>query len=1510
VRNASGSDSTIKNQFITVYANPVVNFAASDSTGCFPLHVQFTDLSTAGSGTIATRNWDFGDGTTSTLANPSHIYTSAGSFTVTLRVTNSFGCIKTFSKTNYIRISDGVKAAFINTSAGQCTAPVTINFTNTSTGPGLLNYTWDFGDGNSSNLLNPVHTYASTGTYTISLVAVSPQGCRDTITKQNLISIGSITSKFVSPDSACAGSAFAITNTTTPSPGSVTWNFGDGTISTQVNPTKTYTSPGTYTIKLVNNFGGCIDSASKSIVVTQKPVAAFSSDATISCKTPFTVNFLNKSTGSTNWQWLFGDGGVSTVENPVHVYTATGNYAVMLVAFNASGCPDTIIRQQYIQIKKPSIILYGLPQTGCTPLTINPTTSVTANQPIASYLWNFGDGTTSNAVNPQHTYTTAGNYDVTLTITTTGGCIDSVKMVNAVRTGNKPTAEFEAQPPEVCNVNPVHFVDQSTGNVDQWLWLFGDGDSSTEQNQAHVFEGIGKFTVTLIVWSNTCPDTITKQDVVNILPPLSLFSIKYNCEDKRKIDCVDESVGATRVEWDFGDNTYSTLRNPSHTYSAPGTYKLVYRVYNETCWNINWQNVRIVDEKPAITVSNQTVCKGTAVIFSTPSVIDSNIVNWQWDFGDGTFSTESSITSHVYNTAGTYLSILTITDVNGCTGKDTVEIKVFGPKADFSSSVSASCLADNLISFNDLSATDNTNSIVKRIWNYGDGTMDSTGMAPYQHHYLNAGNYTVSLTAIDSYGCSDNFTLPSAIVIAQPKAAFSSADTNSCTARPVHFTNNSSGSGLQYSWQFGDGSQTTVSQPEHQYSTIGLFTVSLHVTDQYGCKDSITRHDYITISLPHASFAVSDSVSNCPPMLVNFTNSSVNYTGLAWDFGDGNTSTLIHPSHYYTVPGIFYAKLTITGPGGCTDTISKRIEVRGPKGSFTYSPAVGCNPSTVTFTATTSNRVSFVWDFSDGTTVATTDSIITHVYTAPGDYVPKMILFDASGCSLPVIGSDAIKVIGIDPVFQPDVLRVCDSGYVNFQNNTVSNDLITNYTWNFGDGTFSNDQQPSHHYSSPGIYSVQLTATTQTGCTASFTSNETIKVFISPVISIQGDNSACVPASLNFSGHVIGGDASTLNWKWNFGNGQISSVQNPAPQLYNISANYIVSSVVIDDHGCKDSVATPVNIHPLPNTNAGNDLVVCKGSSRQLNATGALNYSWSPSTGLSCINCSNPFVLPVDTTIYVVTGVSEFGCIKPDTLQVNVRKPFKLTVSPDDSLCAGEFTHLFASGADKYTWVPSTGLDNPNSATPKANPSVTTLYKVIATDNDNCFTDTASVLITVSSLPTVKAGNNVTVDVASTAQLHATGSKDITSWSWTPQYQLTCFDCPDPRVIGKQTTTYTVKVKNAAGCVSNDHLTVFVTCNNGNLFIPNTFSPNGDGMNDKFYPRGTGLGIIRSFRVFNRWGELIFERINFNANDASAGWDGTYKGQKLSPDVFVYTCEVVCENNEVLLFKGDVTLIQ
>ncbi|MBA2501177.1 MAG: PKD domain-containing protein [Chitinophagaceae bacterium] len=1510
IKNASGSDSITKQKYIVVHPNPVVDFTISDSAGCFPLNVIFTNKTTTSSGTITKYSWDFGDGTTSEIANPTHTYSLAGNFSVTLRITNSFGCVQTISKNKLINTSSGVKADFTNSNPGICASPVSIKFSNTSMGTGILNYKWNFGDGSSSTLKDPQHTYTKAGTYTVSLITSSSLGCTDTIIKENLVSIGTVNSSFANSETICEGRAVQFNNTSLPIPGSSTWYFGDGTTSTVINPIKTFAAAGTYNIKLVNDFGGCIDSISKTVIVKPKPLTNFNANKTSGCQVPLTVNFSHASTGAQTYFWSFGDGNTSSTPNPIHTYTKTGNFTVRLISTNTNGCSDTVTKAQYIKIQEPTIVLNNLPAQGCIPVTIKPSATITANESIATYLWNFGDGNTSTAIKPTHSYTTAGTYDVSLTITTGTGCTKTTTFKEAVRAGKKPGANFSVGSSDVCAFQAINFSDKSTGEPDQWLWDFGDGTTDVAQNPVHEYQDTGWFDVRLISWNNTCADTIILKKVVYIKPPIASFSFTQNCSEKFTVDFKDQSLGALTYQWFFGDEQSSTEVNPKHQYANPGNYEVILSITNGSCTHSTRQTLHVMNEKANFSADATEVCKGTTINFAAVNINADNIATWSWDFGDGTHSETSGNASHKFVKPGTYDVTLTITDLLGCVDTYSLPVNVFGPTAEFEPSVAGACLGTTGIMFTDLSSSDGNHAITKWNWNYGDGTIDSNGVQPFNHFYQQAGEYKVSLTVTDSYGCTDMISKSKAVIIAKPRADFISADSVSCTDKPIQFTNLSTGYDLKYHWQFGDGATADNANAEHIYNKIGSYDIRLMITDMYGCVDFVQKPAYVQISYPKASFTISDTLSSCPPLLVNFKNTSENYTYLKWDFGDGNSSEMPDPSHYYTIPGNYLSTLTAAGPGGCMDVSTQRIEVRGPRGTFSYQPPVGCKPLTVKFIASTHNRSSFIWDFSDGNTLATTDSVVSHTYTIPGNYLPKMILIDPTGCSVPIVGTDTIRVMDVTAGFEMDKNILCDEGNVQFINTTETNDLIKTFHWDFGDGTQSDQRNPIHNFIAPGNYNISLKVTTLNGCTDQVILKDTVRVYASPLIELPVDTSACMPATVQWIAKVKRGDTTSHDWQWNFGNGEIFSGQHPPIKSYTASGTFNVLATVVDEKGCTDSAASLLTIFPLPQVNAGTDGFVCLGDSVQLKPTGAITYHWKASGDLGCTSCTEPFAKPVQNNTYYVTGINEFGCTNMDSLKLRVRQPQSLTVSPGDSICAGQSIQLFAFGADQYNWSPSEGLNKYNIADPVARPVKTIEYRVIGTDDDHCFNDTASILIHVTPLPVVDAGKDATISAGSAHQLKPTYSPDVISWKWTPAAFVNCATCPEPFANPRETTRYFLEVKNSAGCVWIDDVTINVTCNNGNLFIPNSFSPNSDGANDIFYPRGSGVSNIKALRVFNRWGELVFERLNFRTNDAGAGWDGTFKGKQLNPDVYVYACEVVCDNNEVLVFKGDISLLK
>ncbi len=1510
VANNSGKDSVLKINYITVFATPSVNFVASATTGCYPLAIHFEDQSFPGDGHIIKWEWDFGDGQGDSVAHPNHTYTQAGNFNVSLRVTSSNGCRRTLTRNNYIRLNNGVTATFTSSLPGTCKPPAPVSFTSTAAGTGVLSYLWDFGDGQTSQQINPVHTYSQAGSYNVLLQVKNESGCVDTQLVMNAVTVGDVVPDFTIPAVLCAGTAKTFLNQSLPAPRIVRWDFGDNTYSTDLNPVKLFAVPGNYSVKMVADFGTCLDSVSKVVSVLSAGNISFMADDTANCEAPLRVRFSLDAENVTAATWFFGDGDSSTLLNPEHIYTSEGEFDVRVVFTNTAGCTFTLVRNKYIRIHPPSVQILNFPHEGCIPLPYMPLLVQDGTDSIISYLWDFGDGTSSTLVSPSKIYDQPGTYTVTLIYSTVGGCTDTLIYPAAIRAGNVPVAKLFATPSQVCAFTPVQFTDSSNAApVDRWLWRFGDGGTSTEQHPTHLYRDTGWFDITLIVWSNGCSDTVTMIDYVNVKPPIAFFKDSTTCDRSSMRWFRDASIGATSWNWDFGDGSKSTEQHPSHEYATPGIYLVSLVVSNDTCEHRYENEIAIVVPDAVFQADDTVVCKGDPVVFSTPT----NKANLQylWSFGDGISVNAGSTVSHVYTQNGIYSVQLVVFDQYGCT--DTLMkvqyIRVTGPTARFTTGSVPVCTTIP-VNFADSSTSDDGSPLRHWIWEFGDGNSDTLLAGPFHHTYAGSGNFSVSLTVTDQKGCSNKITLPAIVRISKPLVDFISQDTLSCTGQRVQLINRSEGSQLKYLWNTGNGIFSEAVHPEIIYTTEGDYTIRVEATDQYGCKDSLIRETYIRIHNPVAALKVSDSLATCPPLVVKFENLSTNYIAWEWHFGDGTNSRELHPGHFYTSPGNYTAKLVVVSHGGCTDTVLQHITVRGPVGDFTYDDRGGCEPVNVQFTAITSDSTSFVWDFDDGSVAESLDPGIQYTYTRRGSYVPKMILVDPQGCRVPIQGKDTIHVFGVTAQFDPSAAILCDSGLVTFTNNTVANEIITRYEWNFGDGQTSIQRTPVHGYNKQGQYQIQLIATTQSGCTDTAETPVPLQISQTPLISITGDTAACVPALLNIDAALHTRDTGIINWKWDFGNGVTSAVQHPNAVSFNAAGDYAVKVTATNALGCSGTVFRNIEAYPLPLTNASPNIVVCRGTPELISATGALTYQWSPAEGLSCTDCNQTMAIPDSTIMYRVQGLNEFGCILYDSVEVKVQQPFTLNAFEGDTICTGNSVQLDASGADLYNWSPPSGLNDAHIASPMAKPSGSVVYRVIGTDSHHCFSDTAFVPVVVYPYPTVNAGPDLQLAVGSAVTLHPTISTDVLNIKWSPASGLSCATCPEPVAMPKESTTYTIEVSNEAGCAVKDEMILHVFCNNGNLFLPNTFSPNRDGTNEFYYPRGSGVFSIKSFRIFNRWGELIFERSGFQPNDRSKGWDGMHDGQPASQDVYIYTVEILCENRVVLNFKGNVVLIR
>ncbi|MBO9564106.1 MAG: PKD domain-containing protein, partial [Niastella sp.] len=811
VRNGSGTNGITKTNYIVVNSSPVAGVFAAVTTGCAPSTIQFEDRSVASPDAIVAWQWDFGDGNTSTQQNPAHQYTAVGYYAITLRVTSSTGCQGFTNTGRYIRIVSGVIPDFSFNTPVTCRAPFNVNFTNLTSGPGTMNYQWNFGNSTGSTQESPTATYGATGSYTVTLNATSEYGCTGSIQKQ--IDISGTGTSFNSPDTVCLNSTVSFQNTSSTSPISTVWDFGNGKQSTKTSDTSTYYAPGNYTVKLKNVYGSCTDSLSKPLVVMDRSVVNFTAPVTTACKGPLTVNFQDASPDAVSWQWDFGDGNTSTQQHPIHTYTAEGSYNVTLSITSRLGCTNTVTRPAFVRIIKPTVAFANAPAGDCIPFTFAPIANVNAIDGVASYFWEYGDGftaTTTTPTGPGHTYTVAGNYTIKLTITTIGGCTESVELVNGIRTGTPPASDFTVTPTDACASDAINFTFVPSGltPVDEWKWDFGDGNTSDQPNPSHIYTDSGYFSVTVTAYNNKCP-TVSTARIVHIKPPIAAFTYAVACPNARQVNFTNTSkvntavYGPVTYTWDFGDGTpVSTSPSAapvSHTYATVGTYTASLTVTSTNpggCSHTYTEQVELVSVQADFSVSDPNICKLEVVTLNSVNSNPASITQYEWSFDGSAFIVGNRNYDVNFSTVGTHTIALRITDINGCTDTKTGTINVTGPTANFTPQQPGGC-TNTTITFNDLSTP--AASIQSWAFDFGDGnTRSFTSGQPFTHTYTNPGDFVVKMTVTDNNGCTDTYTATDTVFITKPVAGFISNYTTICPQTDLPFRDTSSGRGLTW----------------------------------------------------------------------------------------------------------------------------------------------------------------------------------------------------------------------------------------------------------------------------------------------------------------------------------------------------------------------------------------------------------------------------------------------------------------------------------------------------------------------------------------------------------------------------------------------------------------------------------------------------------------------------------------------------------------------------------------
>jgi gliding motility-associated-like protein len=788
-------------------------------------------------------SWDYGDGTvevnnnpTVNNVNPSHVYTTPGTYTVTLDILDTQGCTATATQQITVLAPPDISFAASPTCDGNA-----MNFTdNSSNNPTL--WTWDFGDGSlNDNNQNPSHTYPAAGTYTVELTAVA-QNCSATETMDVTVNPNPVADFDV--QNSCAAANTDFTDQSTVATGNIIqwdWDFGDGNTSNQQNPSHTYLADGNYNVSLtVTTDQNCTDTYINAVSVYPLPVVDFTfTDDCMDDAIVFTDQSTVSSGNIAQWAWDFGDGSAPDLnQNTSHTYTTPGIKDVTLSVVTDNGCTGTTTHQ--VNVFPEPVADFSFTDECKGVSTTFQDLSTLSSGTIDLWDWDLDDGTTETQQNFSYLYANAGVYNVSLTVTTDNGCIDLI--TQPVEVFDLPVAAFSFQ--DVCQNTAASFTDNSTiptGTISDWLWDFGDLQTSILQDPTHNYSPDGTYTVTLTVSSGAGCSSQLQQDIVIFSVPVADFTNTTSCEGY-STDFTDQSsvTNANIVDWDwsFGDGNTSVQQNPSHNYVGFGVYNTTLTVTTDDgCVNTVTQAVTVY-ASPVPDFTATDVCHNLVTDFTNISTIGQGaITNTDWDFDDTQTSAQNS-PQHTYALPDTYNVTLVTTTDNGCTEQVTKPVTVFPlPVVTFISNFTEGC-EPLRISFFDQSTILPTDILAQWNWRFGDGN-SSTQQNPVAV-YTQEGLYDVTVTVTSGNGCSTTLTIADMITVwPKPVAGYSYDPMRVSILEPmITFTDESSGA-TEWFWDFGDANNSTEQNTIHHYRDTGNYSVEQRVFNDFGCSDTV-----------------------------------------------------------------------------------------------------------------------------------------------------------------------------------------------------------------------------------------------------------------------------------------------------------------------------------------------------------------------------------------------------------------------------------------------------------------------------------------------------------------------------------------------------------------------------------------------------------------------------------------------------------------------------------------------
>ena len=1343
---------------------------------------------------------------------------------------------------------------------------------------------------------------ATAGTNTYTVVATDINGCTDSETvtiKGSAIENVSI-NVLNGGVNACAPGTDTI-KVTGPANYTYTWtpaatlNLANAPFTVLANPSVTTT----YTLT-VNN-GICDSIFTVTIQRSSSPIGLeVSTDSLITCDAISNIIASVTTTNAVTYQWLNSNGVVVDNDAVLNIATA-GINTYTVVATDINGCTES--KPVFIKgdaIENVDIILLNGGVNACAPGT--DTIKVTGP---ANYIYTWTPDATLNLTNAPFTVLANPSVTTTYTLTVNNGICDSIFTVTIQRS-NTPTIGLEVSTDSLITCDAISNIIASvtTTNAVTFQWLNSNGvvvDNDAVLNIATA--GINTYTV-VATDINGCTESKPVKIIGNGVENINI-QVQANTDPCALNPIPIKVTGSLTYTYNWTSNPtldlsgapFNVIANPTQT----TTYFL--QVNNGNCTR-NFEIPVVVNfQQINLTVSTDSVV--TCAPTTTISANASSNVTYQWFNSNGVEVDKDALLNIA--TAGSNTYTVVATDVNGCTESIPVDIIGNGVSNVSLDIVSGGNPCDTLPVLIKVIGDPNNSYL----W-IPNASLDQSQGGPFSV-LANPKVTTTYFLQVSNLFCDSTFTLT---IERNPPVSVqvSTKVENTCAAVSNITASSTGGANVTYQWIDAANGQVVDQDALLNVPSAGTHNYTVIVTDGVtGCTAAETvtvvgQGVDITLdtSLPDKECEgkqLQVCVNNLDPNDVLTYNWTGTF-GVNISPNNADCATITGPAGVYTLT------LVATNQFNCADTMQVPVEFEK---SISLEGAISldlCNMLKVGFLNT--SGVAGTWTFGDNST--STEQSPTHTYGTAGTYTVVFTPAQTSNCIAPF--DTVIKVTNIpSPLanFTSTTASCINNAVVDFTDNSIFQFPVVAWSWSFPNGqpTTSNLQNPSAQFSQDGNPLVTLVVTDERGCTNTIT--KPLEIDIIPML-LEDSLKFCLGASVQLNPNL----STNFEYTWSANPGDPNlQVNNPNPSVS--PSVPTIYSVNVKNGFCSTDFTVFVDPQPQATVDiVGNskDTVLCNLTPITLtaNSNNAATLSWSNNLSFNPILGTGPAytlqTLDPNYVLYVKAGLN--GCDAIDSIVVR-NQTVQLEVGAyDNFICNGAGTNLnlinlVPAQNLTYTWSPNLpGINNPF-----VNPTLNTTYTVTATNAAGC-TATASMSVGVASISvdaTVVGPDSIYLGQTATLLATSTSTGGVVSYQWIPTTGLSNPLAAETTASPTEDSTiYTVIAQVDGRCPDTAQVVVYLRneiCIEPYIFVPNAFSPNGDQHNDLFIVRFTDITELE-FRVWNRWGEIVYQTTDINA----AGWDGSYKGKDATPDSYAWYVRIKCGDGNDFVRQGNVTLFK